>query len=135
VVYIYIHILYVHTYVCICYFLFVGFVIVGVVCVVWHTALCILTFSRFLIFEKKQIRVVLRELTRNLDSSIFGVCKKSSMCNTRNTVLNRGLILCLHTCTLRFFTFLPRLLGKFGTKICKLKTNRGGGLKYTFLSL
>ena len=125
-VYIYIPILYVHTYVYICYFLFVGFVIVGVV---WHTALCILTFSRFLIFEKKQIRVVLRELTRNLDSSIFGVCKKSSMCNTRNTVLNRGLILCLHTCTLRFFTFLPRLLGKFGTKICKLKTNRGGGSK------
>ena len=40
-IYIYIPILYVHTYVCICYFLFVGFVIVGVVCVVWHTALYI----------------------------------------------------------------------------------------------
>lgn len=53
--------MYIHMY--ICYFLFVGFVIVGVVCVPWHTALCILTFSRFLIFEKKQTRVVLRELT------------------------------------------------------------------------
>jgi len=103
--------------------------------VVLHTSLYIYFYpiSNFLNIANESY---IRELTRNLDSSIFGVCKKSSMCNTRNTVLNRGLILCLHTCTLRFFTFLPpSFTRQVWYQNMQVKDEQGGGLKYTFLSL